>query len=161
MAVVFTELHDRKSQRLPGHDYSRGVYHITVCVKDKHALLGKIAEDNALLSSLGQITESAIRAIPGAYSSVIVKNFVVMPNHVHLLLVLRPELAEQAPTVSHVIQQWKGIITKQAGFSFWQKSFDDRIIRNQEQYQIAMNYIDMNPLKWKNDDYYIPDEHQS
>ncbi len=56
-----------------------------------------------------------------------------------------------APTLSRIIKQFKGSITKQIGFSFWQKSFNDRIIRNEKGYQEVWQYIDTNPLKWEED----------
>ena len=54
-------------------------------------------------------------------------------------------------SVSRVIKQWKGAITKQAGTSIWQKSFHDHIIRNEREYEKIWNYIDGNPLCWEKD----------
>jgi len=80
-----------------------------------------------------------------------------MPNHIHIIIVLqcgengRPKVA---PTISRIIQQFKGSISKQIGFSIWQKLFHDHIIRNEKKYQKIWEYIDTNPLKWEDDCYF-------
>ena len=83
-----------------------------------------------------------------------------MPNHVHLLISIN-QAAENdngrliiAPTVSRIIKQFKSEVTKKAGFSLWQKGFYDHIIRNDADYESVWIYIDENPLKWENDEYY-------
>jgi hypothetical protein len=63
----------------------------------------------------------------------------------------RPEVA---PTLSRVIKQFKGAVTKKAGFPVWQKSFYDHIIRNEQDYVEVWNYIDTNPARWGEDKYY-------
>ncbi|MCL2776017.1 MAG: hypothetical protein FWD71_22130, partial [Oscillospiraceae bacterium] len=63
--------------------------------------------------------------------------------------------ALRAPTVSRVINQMKGYVTKQIGFSIWQKLFYDEIIRNEEAYQNIWRYIDENLAKWAEDDYFV------
>ena len=80
-----------------------------------------------------------------------------MPNHVHLLLQISSEVNGRtlfAPTVDRVIKQTKGVITKQIGFSIWQKSFHDHVIRDEQDYLKIWNYIDTNPAKWQEDKYY-------
>jgi len=62
--------------------------------------------------------------------------------------------AMRAPTISTVINQMKGCVTKQIGFSLWQKLFHDHIIRNEEEYRKIWEYIDTNPLKWEDDCYF-------
>ena len=59
------------------------------------------------------------------------------------------------PTISTVINQMKGYVTKQIGFSLWQKLFHDHIIRNEQEYEKIYEYIETNPLKWGDDEYYI------
>jgi len=59
-----------------------------------------------------------------------------------------------APTISTVIQQTKGYITKQIGFSVWQKLFYDHIIRGEKDYKEIWEYIDNNPLKWELDRFF-------
>jgi hypothetical protein len=61
----------------------------------------------------------------------------------------------RAPTVSTVINQFKGYATKRLGHSIWQKLFHDRILRNEAEYLKAAQYIEDNPAKWAMDKYYI------
>lgn len=58
------------------------------------------------------------------------------------------------PTISHIIQQFKGYITKQTGKSIWQKSFYDHVIRDETDYQMIWRYIDENPIRWEEDELY-------
>ncbi len=57
-------------------------------------------------------------------------------------------------SISNIIQQYKGYVTKKAGIVVWQKSFYDHIVRNRDEYLNIWNYIDTNPLKWTLDEYY-------
>lgn len=89
-------------------------------------------------------------------NAVAIDKYVIMPNHVHMIIFLhgddgRPKVA---PTVSRIMQQFKGSVTKQIGFSLWQKLFHDHIIRNEQEYQRIWQYIDTNPLKWEEDCFY-------
>lgn len=80
-----------------------------------------------------------------------------MPNHIHMIIIISEEngRSKTAPTISRMIQQFKGSITKKSGFPIWQKLFHDHIIRNEEEYQRIYEYVETNPLKWKEDKYYI------
>jgi putative transposase len=154
----------RKSNRLPGYDYSqRGAYFVTVCTQDRAELLGRIVtgENNSLvytdLSSLGLTVQREIEALSNIYPSVFVDDYVIMPNHVHLVITIdacnagRSQIAPTAPTVSRMIKQWKGRITKRAGFGIWQKSFHDHVIRNEDEYHQIREYIQNNPAQWELD----------
>ena len=80
-----------------------------------------------------------------------------MPNHIHLLLQIHGGengRAMPAPTVSTVIQQMKGYVTKQIGFTVWQKLFYDHIIRNENDYREIWEYIENNPIKLTEDRFY-------
>ena len=79
-----------------------------------------------------------------------------MPNHLHMIIEVpcKGGPAELAPTISRVIQQFKGSITKQIGFPLWKKSFHDHIIRNEREYIELLKYMEENPLKWEEDPYY-------
>lgn len=59
-----------------------------------------------------------------------------------------------APTVSTVIQQYKGVVTKRLGVSVWQKSFYDHVVRNKTDYAEIWAYIQHNPQRWKDDRLY-------
>ena len=159
------ELPERKPNRLKNYDYSsNGMYFITICSKNKEHIFGKIVgatigrPSGMYLSQYGKIVKQAIDNINTHYPAVHVEKYVVMPNHLHLLLLIdtynesgRPMVA---PTISTVIQQMKGYASKQIGFSPWQKLFHDHIIRNEKDYEKIWEYIDSNPLKWEQDCFY-------
>lgn len=68
----------------------------------------------------------------------------------------KPMLSEMpAPTISTVINQMKGYVTKKAGISLWQKLFHDHIIRGEKDYQKIWQYINANPVCWKDDCFYL------
>lgn len=157
----------RKPNRLINYDYSQvGAYFITVCTKDKQKLFwnnvgARIAREpyevTYELSEYGEIVNSAIQNIRIHYPSVSVDNYVIMPNHIHLLISVRGDESGRpmgAPTISTVINQLKGYVSKQIGFPVWQKLFYDHIIRGIQDYEEIWQYIDENPAKWETDDFY-------
>jgi len=153
------ELPVRKKIRLEGYDYSKdGCYHITICVKDRHEMLGRIVGTNCvrpLLSDIGNVVEEEIVNLSGIYDNVRIDKYVVMPNHIHMIVRIENSGRTQfVPTIQRVIKQFKGSITKKIGFSMWQARFYDQIIRNEEEYWQKWHYIDQNPAKWAEDEYY-------
>jgi len=158
------ELPTRKNIRLKEFDYSSaGYYFITICVKDGHEVFWA---DNAnvgancvrpRLSEYGNIAEKEISILSETYNTVDVVKHVVMPNHIHIILAITVDSGGRtqfAPTISRVIKQFKGSITKQIGFSLWQRSYHDHIIRNEEEFHRISQYIDENPARWEEDEYY-------
>ena len=80
--------------------------------------------------------------------------FSLMPNHVHFLLEIEAGVhgrAMHAPTISRIVQHWKGNVSKAAGRPLWQKSFHDHVIRNDVDLANVRQYIRNNPLKWIED----------
>ena len=157
----------RKPNRLPSYDYSTpGAYFLTLCTKDKQCILGSVVgasiarPGKVALSAMGEIVEKAILQIPMHYPAVSVDRYVVMPNHVHLLLQIHTDESGRpmvAPTVSRIMQQMKGTVTKQIGQSIWQKLYHDHVIRGEKDYLKIWQYIDSNPAKWQDDCFYVPD----
>ena len=156
---------NRKSTRLGVHDYSEpGAYFVTICTKDKQKILGDVVgatigrPPKIILSRYGQMVDDAILNIPHHYPMITVDKYVVMPNHIHILLQIHTDMngrAMPAPTISTVVQQMKGYVTKQAGISFWQKLFYDHIIRDRCDYDAIWRYIDENPAKWNEDEFFV------
>ena len=60
--------------------------------------------------------------------------------------------------VARVVKHMKAYVTKMIGYSIWQKSYHDHIIRNEADYPRIWNYIDTNPEKWREDRYYTEKE---
>lgn len=155
------ELPKRKPNRLSDYDYSKcGAYFITICTKNRREMLCDVRATFGRplqLSEYGKIIQREIERIGAIYDNVVIDKYVIMPNHIHLIVVLnenegRPKVA---PTISRIMQQFKGSITKQIGFIIWQKSYHDHIIRNECEYQKIWQYIDENPAKWENDCFYV------
>ena len=152
----------RKNNRLKDYDYSQsGYYFITICTKDKKDLFWSVGASFAgqnKLSDIGNVIDSEIIKIDNIYETNIeINNYVIMPNHIHMIIVIHNEKSqtEKIPSIQRIIQQFKGSITKQVGFPLWQKSFHDHIIRNQSEYEKIYEYIETNPLKWEDDKYYL------
>ena len=153
----------RKKNRLKSYDYSQnGAYFITICTEKRKCLLGTIVgaslarPAHVRLTEWGHATEQAILRIPQCYPDVRLEKYVVMPNHIHLLLMIdtlhgRPRVA---PTISRIVQQTKGLATKMIGKPIFQKSFHDRIIRDGAEYDEIWQYIDTSPLRWELDCFY-------
>ncbi|MBQ7302003.1 MAG: transposase [Clostridia bacterium] len=155
----------RKPPRLKDFDYnSTGAYFITLCTQNRRnyfwknvgATIGR--PQDIELSRQGIVVDEAIHNIHKIYPAVSVDCYVIMPNHIHLLLSIsadeygRPMVA---PTISRVVQQLKGYITKRIGNAIWQKLFYDHIIRNREDYEEHWRYICENPLRWQTDELYM------
>jgi len=92
-----------------------GAYFLTVCVKERYELLGEISNGKILLSDVGAFAENELYKVESIYPSVVMDTFIIMPNHVHMLVFLLN--SDLNPSVSRIIQQWKGAVSKQAGFS--------------------------------------------
>lgn len=154
----------RKPNRLKNYDYSQnGIYFITICTNNRKPVLSQIfvgagiARPHALqLTNIGLVAEKGIKGIEKHHENMFIDHYVIMPNHVHLLLrIERPGgRAMLAPTVSRIVQQLKGYVSKQSGKKVWQKSFYDHVIRDEQDYFTKWQYIDENPLKWCEDELY-------
>lgn len=158
-------LPQRKPLRLPNYDYSQnGVYFITFCTREKRVCLWdtsvgtRIArpQEEPPLSQWGRVTEGVILQIPVHYPMVTVDAYVVMPNHVHLLLRIAREdgRAMRVPTVATIVNQLKGAVTKQIGRRIWQTRYYDHIIRDDMDYRARYEYIRDNPRRWDEDEYH-------
>ena len=161
----------RKYPRLKGHDYSQtGYYFVTICVTDRHELLGEIINGRSRLNKYGLVVKKEIEGISAIRKECIIEKFVVMPNHIHLLVQIvgddgnrpierQPDCVELRAdyhpalrrSVSNMVQGLKGAITRQIGFPLWQRSYHDHIIRNEAEYQKIWQYIHHNPENWEND----------
>ena len=158
---------NRKPTRLKGFDYGKPyVYFLTICTQNrKHILSTIVGEGSPLpkLSHYGEITEKWIQKIPEKYPNILAKKYVIMPNHIHLLLSITKTDGRGAPspTVSSVIGWLKYQITKEinqsictVGTKIFQRSFFDHIIRTDDDYCEIFQYIQHNPQNWYYDQLY-------
>ncbi len=157
----------RKRLRLPEYDYSKdGCYFITVCTQERRRLLSDIAVGEGLappeisLSAVGTIVEEQIRDIPRRYPHIKIDKYVIMPNHIHLIVSIRETAggASPSPTLVDAMRALKSVTTrlsrpKLGAERLWQRSFYEHVIRNESDYREIWEYIDENPLKWAGDEY--------
>ncbi len=161
----------RKSIRLKGYDYSQtGSYFVTICVKNKHEILGEIVGDAALgvprmeLTEIGINVKKHIEHINHVSEKYRLDHYVIMPNHVHLLITIEDETpgtngtpraaSPTKATIPKIINSLKSLTSKEFGESLWQRAYHDHIIRNETEYQKIWQYIDENPTRWREDCYF-------
>lgn len=171
------KLKRRKKNRLENFDYSlNGAYFITICSDKKKCIFSSICRDSPCgcpeikLTELGIIAENTVAAVQKKFN-IEVTEFVVMPNHIHMIIVFENNMrtaARAVPTVSDVVGAYKSIVSfeylkicKSKNINMgiiWQRSFYDHIIRDFEDYIIKAEYIHNNPAKWAEDKYYFIDK---
>lgn len=119
--------HYRKINRLRNFDYSsNGAYFITICSKNRRNIFSEISYDGSVsLSKIGYIIDKELSDITSIYKNVFIDKYVIMPNHIHLILRLDNTIDEDTPKISRIIQQFKGTVTKQSGAPVWEKGFYD------------------------------------
>ncbi len=169
-------LPQRKHVRLKNYDYGdNGAYFITFCIKDRHELLGALVVGNGVLdvpkvelSELGEIVEKQIIELDNHYDHVDINKYIIMPNHVHMIVIVKDQKSGVSGTQSGVsgtphptnavipslLSTLKRFTNKRIGYSIWQSSYHDHIIRDELDYQNHWQYIDENPAKWAADKYY-------
>ncbi len=154
---------DRKLPRLKEYDYSsNGKYFVTFCVKDMKCVLSMIVGSGdpdapqVRLSKEGKIVENNITEMNKRYSEIKIEKYVIMPNHIHLIVSVEKTdscgaSGSPLPTnslVSRHIGTLKRFCNKQIGGNIWQTGFYDHIIRDDDDYIYHLQYIDENPRKW-------------
>ncbi|MDH3503539.1 MAG: transposase [Nitrospirota bacterium] len=159
-----------QSIRLPWWDYSQaGWYFVTICTDDRQCVLGEIVDGAVSLSPTGLIVEEEWRRTATVRKQVELDEFVVMPNHLHGILVInvgagktsRRDVSTKSRLTAHslgaIIGQFKSVCTKRirgAGFPqfAWQARFYEHIIRDESSLGNICQYIVDNPAKWELDD---------
>ena len=163
--VIGMALPDRKRQRLKSFDYSTpGCYFVTILTRKRQMLFWS----NGEINKLGKIVEKKICELPQHFRFIKIDNFVIMPDHIHLLVtigcdalpksdeILFKDLRKQInyPNLSDIIGSLKSYSTKEIHqlypeLQIWHKSFYDHIITNQKDYDETWDYIEANPIRWK------------
>ncbi len=164
------ELPQRKPTRLKNFDYSTsGTYFITICTQNRKNLLSTISavgEGSPLpqLSHYGKIVDEWIRKLPDQYREISVDHYVIMPNHIHLLLTVTKDdgRGDPSPTVDAAVGWLKYHATieinkarRTSGEKIFQRSFYDHIVRDYNDYCEIHNYIHENPIRWQHDKLYL------
>ena len=161
---------ERKRNRLPGFDYSNSHYYfITICVNRMLAKLGEVLKGKMVLNNYGNIVEEKLFDLPHKYLYVELDEFIIMPNHVHAIMIIDrqnvsalsetrtshdlslPPKIKSLPELVGVFKTTSSKAIHETGLlDFkWQRSFYDRIIRNENELYNIRKYISQNPLKWE------------
>ena len=161
-----------KTTWLKNWDYgSDGFYFVTICTKDRIPVFGQIKNNEIILSEIGNIAEKYWLEIPAHFPFVNLDTFVIMPNHIHGIIIINNNVetgqcpvstvgknhTKNSNTLSSIIGSYKSICTKrinkmQNRINFrWQSRFYDHIIRNEKSLYNIRNYIINNPASWNKD----------
>lgn len=138
------------------YDYSSSNYYfITICTYEKKCLFGSVKQ----LNNAGKIAAEEMHNLSSHYDGLIVDNFIIMPNHVHAIIVIEKQCETQKNlSLSTVVGLYKaGVsrrIKKDTEQNIWQRSFHDHIIRNQKEYEKIWQYVEYNDQKWETDCFY-------
>ena len=156
----------RKPNRLQNYDYSQaGYYFVTICTQNRVNYFGKIERQLMHLNEIGEIVKNQWVWLSTQYDYVELDTYIVMPNHLHGILIIRSCRDRSRPvstgtkkikSLSELIGAFKTTSSKQIhkyGLSRfkWQRSFYDHIIRNEKSLDNIRAYIQNNPLNWELD----------
>jgi len=165
--------HHRRSIRLPGADYAAGAYFVTICTHERQCLFGTITAQMMFLNAWGAIVTECLQAIPLHFPSVTLDEFVVMPNHVHGMIVIHEPVGAQqqshrryaaplqnvAPgSLGAIVRSFKSASTKRInlpretpGNVLWQRNYHEHIIRDEADENRIRAYVIANPQLWAQD----------
>ena len=164
------ELPQRKHPRLYNYDYSSaGAYFVTICTQNRRCVLSRIvgrglapAEASGMeYTSFGKIAEQQLLSLKDRYAYLSVDQYVIMPNHIHVVLILESVAAGASPrpTITDIVCAYKSLTTRECkknGFDgkLFQTSFYEHIIRGREDYEKIVKYIYENTIRWYHDELY-------
>jgi putative transposase len=170
-----SDSHRRRSIRLPGYDYSQdGAYFVTICAYGRECVFGNITDDEMFLNTLGCIVSEEWERTSLIRPSVELDEYVVMPNHIHGIIVIHrinvgatrrvaqpPEAARSGPmpdSIGAIVGQFKSMAAKRInrvrqtpGASVWHRNYYERIVRDETSLNAIRQYILSNPAQWMTD----------
>ena len=168
---------ERKTPRYQSFDYnSDGVYFITICAQNRRCILSRIVGTGVLdcpkpeLTGYGKIADKYVKQLNDFYDHLSVEEYVIMPNHIHFLLLVKknkntsdngqsrtpvPTNIERANSAcSQFVSTFKRFCNKEYGENIWQRSYYDHVIRDRQDYEEHVRYIMENPARWYYDELY-------
>jgi putative transposase len=164
------DIHHRRSIRLKEYDYSQpGAYFVTVCTHNRECLFGKMINGIMMLTDPGKIVTACWNDMPSHYPQVELDAFVVMPNHIHGINILRhPDDVgaglKPAPTLirhglTEIVRAFKTFSARRVnvarnapGTPLWQRNYYEHVIRGENDLNAVREYITNNPAGWDKDD---------
>ena len=179
-------IHYRRSIRLRGYDYSQtGAYFVSICTQNRQCLFGQIFDGIMRLNDAGGIAQQCWNEIPIHFPHLELDEFVIMPNHVHGIVVITdsavgaknfsplqpplqppPQRTTQQPcgtskTIGSIVRGFKIGVTKwmrqNTNFhDIWQRNYWEHIVRDESELNRIRQYIHNNPTQWESDRLYGP-----
>ena len=171
MDKLFNKKYRIPTARASWWDYSQnGIYFVTICTQNRELFFGEIIDAEMKLSEIGKIACQCWEEISDRFPFVLLDAFVVMPNHIHGIIIIDKEqppifnphnqFSPQSENLANIIRGYKaGVSSKAKNINShfkWQTRFHDHIIRNSDSYTHITNYIHNNPFLWKDDKFYVP-----
>lgn len=174
--TLYQDKYRIESARLKDWDYaSRSWYFVTICSLGRAPIFGKMVESEMRLSAIGEIAESELEGLSGHYNNVVVDSYVVMPNHVHAIIMIdgehdfspgaqmsfrsarRPTFeSPKSGSLSVIIRSYKAGVSRRCRelglmTTIWQPRFHDHLLRGDNVISAVREYIDKNPSNWGDD----------
>jgi putative transposase len=160
MEMYDPERRNRRSIRLRGYDYRQpGAYFVTINIQDALPLLGSIIAGAMEYSPAGVMVAAQWQALIGRFAQVGLDAWVIMPNHLHGIVLLHGDAAQPAPPLGRVVGAFKSLTThayiegveRQGWPTFpgrlWQRSYYEHIVRDEQALQAIRTYIEQNPQR--------------
>lgn len=161
-------VHRRRSVRLTGFDYaSPGAYFVTIVTHGRECVFGDVVSGAMRLNDLGRIANDCWAALPIHFPMVELDQFVIMPNHVHGIVGIRPigrGVACYAPTtrrtfrspyagtLSTIVRPYKSATARMIGVRLWQRNYHEHVICSESALNRIRQYIIGNPANWEKDE---------
>ena len=165
--------HRRRSLRLPRFDYTQqGAYFVTVCTRSRACVFGEIVNGEMQLNDSGRVAQRVWEEIPTHFLQVEIDAWVVMPNHVHGVLVItgphvgathasplqRAGAGPPKRSIGAIVGSYKSAVSKRInamrgtpGAAVWQRNYYEHVIRNEAALNRIRQYIVDNPARWAED----------
>ena len=172
--------HHRRSIRIKGYDYSsEGAYYVTIVAWHRDCIFGEIVDGETILNNLGRIADECWQAIPEHFPFVELGAYVIMPNHVHGIIIitdggrgaamLRPyprpyddnsnphKINVKPGSLGAIVRSYKSAVSYRIHKEYnatgiWQRNYYEHIIRDDKDLQNKTDYIIANPSLWDEDD---------
>ncbi len=164
---------NRRSIRFQEYDYSQpSAYFVTICTRKRECLLGEIFDGKIVLNESGLIVHRVWNGLPVRFPHTTIDSFVVMPNHIHGIMVIYVGAIHESPLPGGPpkFRRRKMLLSKMVGFlkmntakrincfrrtpgsPVWQRNYYEHVIRNEIDLDEIRQYIENNPAKWLEDE---------
>jgi putative transposase len=165
----------RRSPRLSGFDYRQDrAYFVTICAHQRRCLFGHVSNGEMIRNATGRIVAARWQDIPAHFPAVWLDAFVIMPNHVHGILILQyvsveslAQRDDKRQPLGTIVGAFKSAAAKEInmlkgtpGAKVWQDRFHDHIVRGEADLNRIRGYIELNPANWASgkDELFVPDQ---